>query len=161
MAAQLRLHPCPAAVGLFLTIRSRDLCSAAMTGPCGVVAVGSRTDAAVFAPHADHRWRLRPLTGRQATSSMRRGIDSCYDAREFRRLAMRAELLPGMTNVLRFPVERRARPTLELLREIARTCARCWLWRTPSVWRRRIRAYAMRLTRKWRSGSSIRSRRLG
>lgn len=32
---------------------------------------------------------------------------------------MRAELLPGMTNVVRFPVERRARPTLELLREIA------------------------------------------
>ena len=32
---------------------------------------------------------------------------------------MRAELLPGVTNVVRFPVERRARPTLELLREIA------------------------------------------
>ena len=32
---------------------------------------------------------------------------------------MRAELLPGMTNVVRFPDERRARPTLELLREIA------------------------------------------
>lgn len=32
---------------------------------------------------------------------------------------MRIELLPGMTNVVRFPVERRARPTLELLREIA------------------------------------------
>lgn len=32
---------------------------------------------------------------------------------------MRAESLPGMTNVVRFPVERRARPTLELLREIA------------------------------------------
>jgi len=29
------------------------------------------------------------------------------------------ELLPGLTNVIRFPVERRARPTLELLREIA------------------------------------------
>jgi hypothetical protein len=29
------------------------------------------------------------------------------------------ELLPGMTNVVRFPVERRARPTLELLRGIA------------------------------------------
>ncbi len=32
---------------------------------------------------------------------------------------MRVEVLPGMTNVVRFPVERRARPTLELLREIA------------------------------------------
>ena len=32
---------------------------------------------------------------------------------------MRVELLPGMTNVVRFPVERRARPTLELLRGIA------------------------------------------
>jgi hypothetical protein len=32
---------------------------------------------------------------------------------------MRVELLPGTTNVVRFPVERRARPTLELLREIA------------------------------------------
>jgi len=32
---------------------------------------------------------------------------------------MRAELLPGMTNVVRFPVERRVWPTLELLREIA------------------------------------------
>ena len=32
---------------------------------------------------------------------------------------MRVELLPGLTNVIRFPVERRARPTLDLLREIA------------------------------------------
>ena len=32
---------------------------------------------------------------------------------------MRIEMLPGLTNVIRFPVERRARPTLELLREIA------------------------------------------
>jgi hypothetical protein len=32
---------------------------------------------------------------------------------------MRIELLLGTTNVVRFPVERRARPTLELLREIA------------------------------------------
>ncbi len=32
---------------------------------------------------------------------------------------MRIELLPGMTNVMRFPVERRAHPTLDLLREIA------------------------------------------
>lgn len=32
---------------------------------------------------------------------------------------MRIELLPGLTNVVRFPVERRARPTLDLLREIA------------------------------------------
>lgn len=32
---------------------------------------------------------------------------------------MRIELLPGLTNVIRFPVERRARPTLDLLREIA------------------------------------------
>jgi hypothetical protein len=31
---------------------------------------------------------------------------------------MRIDLLPGMTNVVRFPVERRAPPTLELLREI-------------------------------------------
>ena len=32
---------------------------------------------------------------------------------------MRVELLPGMTNVERFPLERRARPTLELLRGVA------------------------------------------
>jgi len=32
---------------------------------------------------------------------------------------MRIELLPGMTNVVRFPVERRARATLELLRGVA------------------------------------------
>ena len=32
---------------------------------------------------------------------------------------MRTEWLPGMTNVLRFPVELRARPTLQLLWEIA------------------------------------------
>ena len=31
---------------------------------------------------------------------------------------MRIELLTGTTNVMRFPVERRARPTLDLLREI-------------------------------------------
>ena len=32
---------------------------------------------------------------------------------------MPIELLPGLENVLLFPIERRARPTLELLREIA------------------------------------------
>ena len=32
---------------------------------------------------------------------------------------MHIEPLPGQDNVVRFPVERRARPTLELLREIA------------------------------------------
>ena len=32
---------------------------------------------------------------------------------------MHIEMLPGTTNVVRFPVERRARPTLGLLREIA------------------------------------------
>jgi hypothetical protein len=32
---------------------------------------------------------------------------------------MRIEILPGTTNVVRFPVERRARSTLELLRDIA------------------------------------------
>jgi hypothetical protein len=32
---------------------------------------------------------------------------------------MRIERLPGTTNVVRFPVERRARPTLDLLRKIA------------------------------------------
>jgi len=32
---------------------------------------------------------------------------------------MRSELLPGEMNVLRFPVEQRARPSLELLRELA------------------------------------------
>ena len=32
---------------------------------------------------------------------------------------MRLELVPGTTNVVRFPVERRARPTLDLLRAIA------------------------------------------
>ncbi len=31
---------------------------------------------------------------------------------------MRIELVTGTTNVMRFPVERRARPTLDLLREI-------------------------------------------
>ena len=35
------------------------------------------------------------------------------------RLTMHIEMLPGTTNVVRFPVERRARPTLGLLREIA------------------------------------------
>jgi len=39
--------------------------------------------------------------------------------RSTRRDAVRIELLPGMTNVVRFPVERRARATLELLRGIA------------------------------------------
>src|SRR5208282_6475469 len=48
------------------TIETR--CSAATTGPRDVVAVGSRTNAAAFAPHADCRWRLRPLTGRRATA---------------------------------------------------------------------------------------------
>lgn len=37
---------------------------------------------------------------------------------------MRVELLPGMTNVVRFPVERRAQPRLELLRGIAPECPR-------------------------------------
>ena len=32
---------------------------------------------------------------------------------------MRVKTLPGLNNVVRFPVERRARPTMELLREIA------------------------------------------
>ena len=32
---------------------------------------------------------------------------------------MRVELVPGTKNVLRFPIERRAQPTLDLLREIA------------------------------------------
>ncbi len=32
---------------------------------------------------------------------------------------MRIEMLPGMDNVIRFPVEERARPTLSLVREIA------------------------------------------
>jgi hypothetical protein len=32
---------------------------------------------------------------------------------------MRIEMLPGMGNVVRFPVERRARPTLALMREIS------------------------------------------
>ena len=32
---------------------------------------------------------------------------------------MRIEMLPGTNNVVRFPVERRGRPTMELLREIA------------------------------------------
>lgn len=32
---------------------------------------------------------------------------------------MRVEMLPGTDNVVRFPVERRARPTLELMRELA------------------------------------------
>lgn len=32
---------------------------------------------------------------------------------------MHIELLPGLGNVIRFPVERRARPTLDVLREIA------------------------------------------
>ena len=32
---------------------------------------------------------------------------------------MRVELVPGMTNVVRFPVEFRVKPSLDLLREIA------------------------------------------
>ena len=32
---------------------------------------------------------------------------------------MRVELLPGLTNVIRFPLELRARPSLELMRELA------------------------------------------
>ncbi|MBO0766796.1 MAG: hypothetical protein J2P50_19695 [Hyphomicrobiaceae bacterium] len=32
---------------------------------------------------------------------------------------MRVETLPGLANVVRFPVERRVRPTMELLRELA------------------------------------------
>ena len=32
---------------------------------------------------------------------------------------MQIEMLPGTNNVVRFPVERRGRPTMELLREIA------------------------------------------
>jgi hypothetical protein len=36
-----------------------------------------------------------------------------------RRVAMRIELTPGMTNVVRFPIERRAKPTMDLVREIA------------------------------------------
>jgi len=32
---------------------------------------------------------------------------------------MQTDAMPGTSNVLRFPVERRARPTLDLLREIA------------------------------------------
>jgi hypothetical protein len=32
---------------------------------------------------------------------------------------MRPDMLPGTPNVVRFPVERRARPTLDLMREIA------------------------------------------
>ena len=39
---------------------------------------------------------------------------------------MRTELLPGTLNVLRFPVERRARPTLALLREIAPDLREVW-----------------------------------
>jgi hypothetical protein len=35
---------------------------------------------------------------------------------------MRIEMLPGMDNVIRFPVEERARPTLSLVREIAPDC---------------------------------------
>ncbi len=32
---------------------------------------------------------------------------------------MRIELTPGMTNVVRFPIERRAKPSLEVMRDIA------------------------------------------
>lgn len=39
---------------------------------------------------------------------------------------MRTELLPGTLNVLRFPAERRARPTLALLREIAPDMREVW-----------------------------------
>ena len=35
---------------------------------------------------------------------------------------MRIEMLPGLDNVIRFPVEERARPTLDLVREIAPDC---------------------------------------
>jgi hypothetical protein len=37
---------------------------------------------------------------------------------------MTSDLLPGTANVVRFPVERRARPTLDLLRAIAARFAR-------------------------------------
>lgn len=40
---------------------------------------------------------------------------------------MRIELVSGTSNVLRFPVERRARPTLELLRDIAPDVRQVWL----------------------------------
>jgi hypothetical protein len=36
-----------------------------------------------------------------------------------RRLIMRIELTPGMTNVVRFPIERRVKPSMDLMREIA------------------------------------------
>jgi len=39
---------------------------------------------------------------------------------------MRIDLLPGTENVLRFPVERRAPPTLALLREIAPDMREVW-----------------------------------
>ena len=32
---------------------------------------------------------------------------------------MRIELTPGMTNVVRFPIERRAKPSMDLVRDIA------------------------------------------
>jgi len=35
---------------------------------------------------------------------------------------MRIEMLPGMDNVIRFPVEERAHPTLSLVREVAPDC---------------------------------------
>ena len=65
---------------------------------------------------------------------------------------MRVELLPGMTNVVRFPLEHRARRTLELLRGVApdvrevlnvaeafgwrclsRTCGSGWMLPQPST----------------------------
>lgn len=39
---------------------------------------------------------------------------------------MRIEMVRGMTNVLRFPVERRSKPTLDLLREIAPDPREVW-----------------------------------
>ncbi len=55
---------------------------------------------------------------------------------------MRVEVLPGMTNVVRFPVERRARPTLELLREIAPDVRVVPHIGTCSAWRCRSRTCA-------------------
>lgn len=41
---------------------------------------------------------------------------------------MNVDLLPGQDNVVRFPVERRARPTLDLMREIAPDSREVSLW---------------------------------
>ena len=67
---------------------------------------------------------------------------------------MRIDLLPGTENVLRFPVERRACPTLALLREIAPDMREVWaIAEGTSLARCRRTICATRQMRTWPSTS--------